>query len=109
MNSDFEKLFNLLEEKELPLEVLEDEENSQYFEGTEKYNNKVINSEYIIPFLNKSKSKIGRIFMDKDKKEKYLEIFRNETMDVLGISQNITFLHSYLHDKKQHYDQKKLF
>ena len=107
MNSDFEKLFNLEEEKELPLEVLEDEENSQYFEGTEKYNNKVINSEYIIPFLNKSKSKIGRIFMDKDKKEKYLEIFRNEIMDVLGISQNITFLHSYLHDKKQHYDQKK--
>ena len=28
-------------------------------------------------------------------------------MDVLGISQNITFLHSYLYDKKQHYDQKK--
>lgn len=92
-------------EKELPKEILKDEQNSKYFEGTVKYID-TKKSEYI-KSINDKDEEIGRIFLDKNKKEKYLEIFNNAKMNVLGISSNITFLHSFSNNEKQNYNPNK--
>ena len=92
-------------EKELPKEILKDEQNSKYFEGTVKYID-TKKSEYI-ESINDKDEEIGRIFLDKNKKEKYLEIFNNAKMNVLGISSNITFLHSFSNNEKQNYNPNK--
>ena len=89
-------------EKELPKEILKDEQNSKYFEGTVRYTD-IKNSEYI-KSINDKGEEIGRIFLDKNKKEKYVEIFYNAKMNVLGISSNITFLHSFSNNEKQNYN-----
>ena len=93
------------EEKDLPPEILVDEKNYEFFSGTEKYKEK--NTEYIPPFMNEEKIIIGRLFLDKNKKIKYVEVFKNKKMNIFGISGNITFLHEYLEDKKEHYNPDK--
>ena len=93
------------EEKDLPPEILVDEKNYEFFSGTEKYKEK--NTEYIPPFMNEEKIIIGRLFLDKNKKVKYVEIFKNKKMNILGISGNITFLHEQLDNKKEHYNPDK--
>ena len=89
-------------EKELPKEILKDEQNSKYFEVTVRYTD-IKKSEYI-KSINDKGEEIGRIFLDKNKKEKYVEIFYNAKMNVLGISSNITFLHSFSNNEKQNYN-----
>ena len=105
MEALFEKKYNPPNEIELPLEVLKDEENFKYFSGTEKYGQKY--TENIVPFMNEESAIIGRLFLDKNKEAKYVEIFRNKKMDILGISEKITFLHTYIKDKKEHYNSDK--
>ena len=105
MEALFEKKYNPPNEIELPLEVLKDEENFKYFSGTEKYEQKY--TENIVPFMNEESAIIGRLFLDKNKEAKYVEIFRNKKMDILGISEKITFLHTYIKDKKEHYNSDK--
>jgi hypothetical protein len=92
-------------EKELPTEIFIDEKNYEFFSDSEKYKGKY--TELIIPFINEEKIIIGREFLDKSKKIKYVEIFKNKKMNILGLSGNITFLHKYLEDKKEHYDPDK--
>ena len=89
-------------EIELPKEILKDEQNYKYFEGTVKYKD-IKNTEYI-KSINDKGEEIGRIFLDKNKKQKYIEIFNNAKMNVLGISSNITFLHSFSNNEKQNYN-----
>ena len=89
-------------EKEIPKEILKDEQNSKYFEGTVKYTD-IKRSEYI-KSINIKSEEMGRIFLDKNKKEKYVEIFNNAKMNVLGISSNITFLHSFSNNEEQNYN-----
>ena len=89
-------------EIELPKEILKDEQNYKYFEGTVKYTD-IKMSVYIKSIIYKGEE-VGRIFFDKNKKEKYLEIFNNAKMNVLGISSNITFLHSFSNEEKQNYN-----
>ena len=108
MNADFEKMFNPLEETELPQEKLEDENNGQYFMGTEKYNSNNIPHPYISFYKDKNNFILGRIFLDKNKKEKYIEIFKNRIMNFLEISPNITFIYPYSNDVKDHYEQSKM-
>ena len=106
MEIQFDKAFGLFkEEKELPPEILVDEKNDEFFSGTVKYQEE--KTEYITPFLNEEKIIIGRLFLDKNKQIKYIEIFKNKKLDILGISENITFLHEYLEDKKDHYNPDK--
>ena len=93
------------EEKDLPPEILVDEKNYEFFSGTEKYKEK--NTEYIPSFMNEEKIIIVRLFLDKNKKVKYVEIFKNKKMNILGISGNITFLHEQLDNKKEHYNPDK--
>ena len=92
-------------EKELPPEIFTDEKNYEFFSESEKYIGKY--TDFIIPFVNEEKIIIGRKFLDKCKKIKYVEIFKNKKMEILGLSSNITFLHKYLEDKKEHYEQDK--
>ena len=85
--------------------ILEDEENYKYFEGTAKYQNEK-ESDYITNFYDKNNKVIGRKFLNKDKKVKYLELFENKKLEVIGISTNITLIHSYSHDYNEN-DIKK--
>lgn len=91
--------------EELPIEILKDEENYKFIEGTinPKDNEKF---DYIKLIIDKDATK-GRIFLDKNKKEKYIEIFTNKKMNILGISQNITFLHSFSKEEKRNYNSNK--
>ena len=84
-----------------------DENNQVFFQGT--VNNKVKNSEFIsiIYVQNDQKKLLGKIFLDKNKKGKYIELFHNIQMSAFGISPNITFIHSYSDDNKIHYDPLK--
>ena len=108
MNADFEKMFNPPEEIELPQQKLKDENNGEYFIGTEKYHSNAKKSEYINSICDKKNNQLGRIFLDKNKKGKYIEIFKNKIMDFLGISQNITFIYAYSDEVKDHYDSNKI-
>ena len=106
MKAIFDKEFDpKKEEEDLSPEILVDKKNYVFFTDTEKYEGK--NTEYITLFMNKEKMEIGRLFLDKNKKVKYVEIFKNKKFDILGISDNITFLHEFLEDKKEHYNQDK--
>ena len=88
--------------EELPIETLKDEKNYFFFEGTVN-SKKVKNSNYVLSLFDKKKNLIGRKYLDKDKKEKYFELFKNNKMDLLGISNNITFIHSPSNDKESQY------
>ena len=74
-----------------------------YFEMTEKIST---NSKYIQDFKNGEKL-IGRKYLDKDNNIKYIEIFKNKKYDILGISQNITFLHLYEPNEDKKYNENK--
>ena len=89
-------------QKELPNEILKDEENYKHLEGTINSKN-IKNSEYIKPIIENNEE-IGRIFLDKNKNEKYIEMFKNRKMNLLGISNNITFLHSFSKSEQQNYN-----
>ena len=89
-------------QKESPKEILKDEGNDKHFEGTVNYKNIKI-SEYIKPIIEND-IVIGRIFLDKNKKEKYVEIFNNLKMNILGISAEITFLHKYEKFENKNYN-----
>ena len=104
MASKFFDIFFPKEEK-LNEVSLKDEENFKYFEGTEKYG-KHKQSNYITNFFDKNNKVIGRKFLDKDKKDKYLELFENKKLKVIGISPNITFIHSFSHDNNECDKQK---
>ena len=89
-------------QKELPNEILKDEENYKHLEGTINSKN-IKNSEYIKPIIE-GDEEIGRIFLDKNKNEKYIEMFNNGKMNLLGISNNITFLHLFSKSEQQNYN-----
>ena len=106
MELQFDKVFGLSKEvEELPPEKLVEEKNERFFSGTVKYREE--KTDYITSFMNEKKIIIGRLFLDKSKHIKYIEIFKNKKLDILGISENITFLHEYLEDKKDHYNPDK--
>ena len=65
-----------------------------------------INNLIITNFFDKNNKVIGRKFLDKDKKDKYLELFENKKLKVIGISPNITFIHSFSHDNNECDKQK---
>ena len=104
MASKFIDIFFPKEEK-LKEICLKDEDNSKYFEGTSNYR-KIKHSDYITNYLDENSKVIGRQFLDKNKKVKYIELFENDKMKVIGISSKITFIHSYSHDDNK-LDTKK--
>ena len=89
-----EYLFSTLEDKNTidtkPKEVKQNQFDD-YFEGTEKLNSK---SKFIDDFVIKDEI-IGRKFLNKNKEIKYIEIFKNSKLELMGISKNITFIHLY--------------
>ena len=104
MASKFIDIFFPKEEK-LKEICLKDEDNFKYFEGTSNYR-KIKHSDYITNYLDENSKVIGRQFLDKNKKVKYIELFENDKMKVIGISSKITFIHSYSHDDNK-LDTKK--
>ena len=76
----------------------------KYFEKTEKISS---NPKYIKKFL-KVENIIGRKFLDEFNEIKYLEIFKNPKLELLGISSNITFLHLYDPKLVDGYDKNKI-
>ena len=88
----------------LPIEVLKDEKNYCFFEGTVNFK-KVKKSNYVVALFDNEKKLIGRKYLDKNKKEKYFELFKNDKMDLLGIANNITFIHSPSNDKDTHFNK----
>jgi len=62
-----------------------------YFKMTEKILSK---NKYIQDFVLDKKI-IGRKFYNNNNEIKYIEIFKNKKLDLMGISPNITFLHPY--------------
>ena len=85
--------------------LIDGNNNSMYFENTINMN-KNKNSEYI-KYITKNNKSIGRLFLNLNKKEKYIELFSNQTMNVLDISNKITFLHSYSNIEQNHYKENK--
>ena len=85
--------------------LIDGNNNFMYFENTINMN-KNKNSEYI-QYITKNNKSIGRLFLDLNKKEKYIELFSNQTMNVLDISNKITFLHSYSNIEQNHYKENK--
>ena len=74
-----------------------------FFIGTEKLND---NPKYIQKFVIDEKV-VGRKFFNKENEIKYLEIFNNKILDLMGISKNITFIHLYEKENKKGYDENK--
>ena len=68
---------------------------------TEKISSK---NKYIQDFVLDNKI-IGRKFCNKNNEIKYIEIFKNKKLDLMGISPNITFLHSYEPKLEKEYDE----
>ena len=60
--------------------LIDGNNNSMFFENTINMN-KNKNSEYI-QYITKNNISIGRLFLDLNKKEKYIELFSNQTMNV---------------------------
>ena len=120
-------LSKISNQKSFPMEVSKEENNSQLFQGTEKYNNNIINPNHISILKDKNENNnnqakisqniidlnddnnniLGRIFLNQNKEQKYVEIFKNEKMDILEISPNITFLHSYSDYNNDNFDFQK--
>ena len=105
MEAIFDKEFDPKKEEDLSPEILIDEKNYEFFSDSEKYEGK--NTKFITPFMNEKKIEIGRLFLNKNKKVKYVEIFKNKKMEILGISENITFLHEFFENRKEHYNPDK--
>ena len=71
------------------------------FKMTEKISSK---NKFIQDFVLDNKI-IGRKFFNKNNEIKYIEIFKNKKLDLMGISPNITFLHSYEPKLEKEYDE----
>ena len=71
------------------------------FQMTEKISSK---NKYIQDFVLDNKI-IGRKFCNKNNEIKYIEIFKNKKLDLMGISPNITFLHPYDPKLEKKYDE----
>ena len=80
-----------------------DNKYDEYFQNTEKLSN---NSKSINNIFLNSKI-IGREYCGIDKKTKYIEIFENKKLSILGISPNITFLHIYEPKNNKKYNENK--
>ena len=89
--------------EELPLIQMKDEQNEKFFEGSENAS-KIEDSKYIENIYDKNNKIIGRKFVDRNNEIKYFELFENDKMKVLGISSNITFIHSYSKYKDNFYN-----
>ena len=70
----------------------------KYLNGSEKLTNE--KSSFITEILNENKIIIGRKFFGENNQIKYIEMFNNEKMNLLGISKNITFIHEYKFGKE---------
>ena len=64
---------------------------NKYIENTEKISS---NAKFIEEFIINDKV-VGRKFYNKKGEIKYLEAFRNKKLEIVGISENVTFLHLY--------------
>lgn len=88
-------MFSLEKNKEIPIKTLpKPKKENLYddcFEMTEKISS---NPKYINDFVIDEKI-LGRKFCNKKGEIKYLEIFNNKKLELIGISPNITFLHAY--------------
>lgn len=103
---EIEKLFLSLEIEEPQKNITYSKKDNKYdkfFEMTEKIS---LNSKYIKDFLFEKKI-IGRKFLNNNNEVKYVEIFKNNKFNLLGISPNITFLHLYEPDKENDYNENK--
>ena len=90
---EFEEFFQSDSEKTIKNKSFARNENiyDKYFENTEKISQ---SPKYIRNFLINDII-VGRKFYDIEDKVKYIEIFKIDKFDLLGISPNITFLHLY--------------
>ena len=87
-------MFSLEKKEESPKKDLPPKKDNLYddcFEMTEKISS---NYKYIEDFVIDKKI-IGRKFFNKNKEIKYIEIFNNKKLNLIGISPNITFIHAY--------------
>ena len=74
-----------------------------YFEWTEKISHKP----KFIEELKVNDKVIGRKYSNKNNEIKYVEIFKNQKFELMRISPNITFIHSYDQKMKNGYDTNK--
>ena len=105
MSEDFlEYLFSTLEDTiDTKFKEVKQNQFDDYFEGTEKLN---ANSKYIDNLVIENET-IGRKFLNKRKEIKYIEIFKNSKLELLGISKNITFIHLYESKNENLYNKNK--
>ena len=75
----------------------------KYIEGTEKISS---NPKYIKNFVIKGEV-VGRKYFNKSNEIKYLEVFSNKKLNIVGISKNIAFLHLYDKEEKNEYNEDK--
>lgn len=97
-------LLSLEKNGELPKKSLPPEKDNLYddcFEMTEKISSK---NTYVLDFIF-DKEIIGRKFCNKNNEIKYIEIFKNKKLDLMGISPNISFLHPYEPKLEKKYDE----
>ena len=101
----FEKIFSTLKNDEEQKEDSNLEENKydKFFEGTEKLSDK---SKYIKDFLVDNKV-IGRKYYNSNYELKYIEVYKNEKLILLGISHKITFLHLFDQNSKKEFNENK--
>ena len=103
---ELEEFFHPLENEETSKNIIYSEKKNQfneYFEETEKLSN---NPKFIQDF-SFGKKIIGRKYLNNYKKIKYIEIFKNKKYNILGISQNITFLHLFYEEEDKKYNENK--
>ena len=102
---EFEEFFQSDNEKTIKNKSFDRNENNydKYFENTEKISQ---SPKYIRNFLINDII-VGRKFYDIEDKVKYIEIFKNDKFDLLGISPNITFLHLYEPNESKEYNENK--
>ena len=102
---ELEKLFLLEDEEQQKKITFVKKENlyDKVFEHTEKISP---NAKYIKEFKINKKT-IGRKFYDINNKVKYIEVFKNNKFNLLGISPNITFLHLYLPSESKEYNENR--
>ena len=100
---EFEEFFQSDNEETTTKKTFVQKENKydKYFEYTEKISQ---NPKYIKDFKIDDNI-VGRKFYDIEDKVKYIEVFKNDKFNLMGISPNITFLHLYEPNEFQEYDE----
>ena len=110
MSEDFVELaLNELEQKELQEKIISEIKDNQYesyFKNTEKIspNPKYIKDLKDYKDINKV---IGRVYCDKKGIIKYVEIYKNTKIELMGISPYITFIHLYDEKFNNKYNENK--